>query len=126
MSRTGFTIVEILISLVIITLSISTLAISYREFSITREKQNEIPSKVLLVYSAIQTIDQKVKNGTLNGMGTILDVPYSFKSQIIEKKIVSRELETKSEKYRLYLIKVTLNIFNKEYSWKTLRYEKVR
>ncbi len=125
-SNKGFTLIETLVALLILSMIITTLVLSYKEY-ITAVKKKESRKYFYISIDSLRcTIEKNVMNGTTSGSGTFNGIKYSYSSKIISEKTTLDYTNLLSpQKNKIYLVEINLKAGGKSYSWKIIRSNKI-
>jgi len=126
----GFTLIEVLLSLIILTVAIVSVNAAFKQFVNYKqklEKYKKIYRTTLAIKDYIESkelVDGVTEYGELNGMKYSYSVKLVSKNRNFEEGEASRGGNTGD--YELYLFKVTLDVEGRIYQFYETRYKKLR
>ncbi len=127
----GFTLIEVLLSLIILTVAITSINIAFKQFTTYKQRVDKYKNIYLTTLSIKDMIESKNLSDGLAGSGELNGLKYSYTVKLIDKgaNITGYSEETKTIEegsFEVYLYKINLKVENREYSFYKTQYKKVK
>jgi len=119
--RKGFSLIEILVSLLLIVSSLSVFFLSYREYLIISDKEEKINNTLQCLLAVKNIVNMKITEGVFQEEGKISNCFYSY--HVNRMKTRFRRLTSERKEQKLVLYRVFCDVNNKSFMWDFLRYE---
>ncbi len=128
--NSGFTLIEVLLSLIILTVAIVTINIAFKQFTtykIKFDKYKKIYRTTLSIKDMIETkelVDGLKEYGELNGLHYQYSVKLVNKNRNFEEGEAS--IGSNIGDFEIYLFKITLLVEGRKYEFYETRYKKIK
>ncbi len=128
----GFTLIEVLLSLIILTVAIVSVNAAFKQFVEYKSKMEKYKNIYMTTLSIKDMIESKeLKNGYTE-TGELNGLKYKYSVELIASKrnvTSSEDIENQEQleegSFEVYLYKITLHIDNKKYEFYKTQYKKV-
>ena len=130
MSRKAFTLVEVLIAVLILSISILSMTAAFKQFFSYKEKLNKYQNLYLTVLSLVDEISKTNLEKKPIGRGEINGLRYSYEAKLVQKNRnfiygETKEISGNRGNFELKLYKVTLHVGNQTFNFYVTRYKKL-
>lgn len=130
MNNKGFTLIEVLLSLLILVVAIVSINASFKQFVMYKSKMDKYKNLYMTTLSIKDKILSQKLTDNLAGSGELNGIRYSYKVSLAAKGYnIESDTETSTigkGKFEIYLYKIDLKVGNKNYTLYKTQYKKVR
>ncbi len=130
MNNKGFTLIEVLLSLIILVVAIVSINAAFKQFVMYKSKMDKYKNIYMTTLSIKDMIISKKLTENTAGSGELNGIKYSYKVSLAAKGFtVESDTETSSigkGNFELYLYKIDLKVGNKKYTLYKTQFKKVK
>ncbi len=131
MNNRGFTLIEVLLSLIILTVAVVSINAAFKQFTVYKSRFNKYKNIYMTTLSIKDLIESKKLSNNMTGSGKLNGLKYKYRVSLVAKgNTVSTDEESQGSigkgNFELYLYKIDLQVENKKYSFYKTEYKKVK
>ncbi len=129
MNNKGFTLIEVLLSLIILVVAVVSINAAFKQFVMYRSKMEKYKNIYMTTLSIKDMILSKKLSENTAGSGELNGIKYSYKVSLLAKGFnVESDTESSSigkGNYEIFLYKIDLKVGNKNYILYKTQFKKV-
>jgi prepilin-type N-terminal cleavage/methylation domain-containing protein len=133
-NNSGFTLIEVLLSLIILTVAIVTINAAFKQFVEYKAKMEKYKNIYLTTLSIKDMIETKELSNGLSEAGELNGLKYKYSVKLVAKgknTVSSEDVESKGKtaeggSFEIFLYKITLEVENRKYEFFKLQYKKIK
>lgn len=133
-NNSGFTLIEVLLSLIILTVAIVTINAAFKQFVEYKAKMEKYKNIYLTTLSIKDMIETKELSNGLSEAGELNGLKYKYSVKLVAKgknTVSSEDIESRGKtaeggSFEIFLYKITLEVENRKYEFFKLQYKKIK
>ncbi len=133
-NNSGFTLIEVLLSLIILTVAIVTINAAFKQFVEYKAKMEKYKNIYLTTLSIKDMIETKELSNGLSEAGELNGLKYKYSVKLVAKgknTVSSEDVESRGKtaeggSFEIFLYKITLEVENRKYEFFKLQYKKIK